>query len=287
MTRFLVAGIDASRESLVAGEWAAEEAARRDLELRLVHAVPAPADDIADPPVALSWQRSGEEVLGRAEAGLAAGSPGVAMSGVQVAGSAPAALLSAARTAELLVVGARGDGGFDGLAVGSTALTVASCAPCPVAVVPRPPAAALHEAEVAVGVDDVRTAAGSALDFAFGAARLREARLRAVHAWSLAGAPLWTALAVPEEDRATWEDEEVQRLSDVLREPRERYPDVSVLPDVVLLHPAYALLHASRQAGLLVVGRHASPRAAEQRLGPVAHAVLHHSHCPVVVVPHG
>ncbi|MFE4418006.1 universal stress protein [Streptomyces sp. NPDC056817] len=287
MPRFLVAGIDASRESLVAAEWAAEEAARRGLELRLVHAAPAPADDIADLPVALSWQRSGEEVLGRAEAGLAAGSPGVAMSGVQVAGSAPAALLSAARTAELLVVGARGDGGFDGLAVGSTALAVARSAPCPVAVVPRPPATALHEAEVAVGVDDVRTAAGSPLDFAFDAARLREARLRAVHAWSLAGAPLWTALAVPEEDRATWEDEEVQRLSDVLREPRERYPDVSVLPDVVLLHPAYALVHASRRACLLVVGRRASPRAAEQRLGPVAHAVLHHSHCPVVVVPHG
>lgn len=287
MTRFLVAGIDASRESLVAGEWAAEEAARRGLELRLVHAVPAPADDIVDPPVALSWQRSGEEVLGRAEAGLAAVSPGVSMSGVQVAGSAPAALLSAARTAELLVVGARGDGGFDGLAVGSTALAVASGAPCPVAVVPRPPAAALHEAEVAVGVGDVRTAGGSPLDFAFGAARLGEARLRAVHAWSLGGAPLWTALAVPEEDRATWEDEEVQRLSDVLREPRMRYPDVSVLPDVVLLHPAYALVHASRRAGLLVVGRRASPRAAEQRLGPVAHAVLHHAHCPVVVVPHG
>ncbi|MFI9604083.1 universal stress protein [Streptomyces sp. NPDC052043] len=286
MTRFLVAGIDASRESLVAGEWAAEEADRRGLELRLVHAAPAPADGLAEPPVALSWQRSGEEVLGRAEASLAAGRPGVAMSRVQVTGSAPAALLSAARTAELLVVGARGDGGFDGLVVGSTALAAASRAPCPVVVVPRPPATARHEAEVAVGVD-TRTAAASPVDFAFGAARLRAARVRAVHAWALAGAPPWTALAVPEEDRAAWEDEEVQRLSDVLRGPRESCPDVPVLPDVVLLHPAYALVHASRRAGLLVVGRRASPRAAEQRLGPVAHAVLHHARCPVAVVPHG
>ncbi|MFF4759273.1 universal stress protein [Streptomyces sp. NPDC001292] len=286
MTRFLVAGIDASRESLVAGEWAAEEADRRGLELRLVFVAPSPADGIAEPPIALSWQRSGEEVLGRAEAGLAAGRPGVAMSRVQVTGSTPAALLSTARAAELLVVGARGDGGFDGLVVGSTALVVASCAPCPVAVVPRPPAAARHEAEVAVGVD-ARKAAEPPVDFAFGAARVRQARLRAVHAWALAGAPPWTALAVPEEDRAAWEDEEVQRLSDVLREPRKRYPDVSVLPDAVLLHPAYALVHASQRAGLLVVGRRAGPRAAEQRLGPVAHAVLHHSHCPVVVVPHG
>ncbi|MFJ2736729.1 MULTISPECIES: universal stress protein [unclassified Streptomyces] len=285
MTRFLMAGIDASRESLVAGEWAAEEAGRRGLELRLVLAVPDPADGVAEPAFALSWQRSGEEVLGRAEAALAARRPGMAMSSVQVTGSAPAALLSAARTAELLVVGARGDGGFDGLVVGSTALAAASRAPCPVVVVPRPPAAARHEAEVAVGVD-ARRAAEPPVEFAFDAARLHTDRLRAVHAWALTGAPPWTALAVPEEDRAAWEDEEVQRLSDVLREPRERYPDVSVLPDVVLLHPAHALVHASQRAGLLVVGRRTSPRAAEQRLGPVAHAVLHHSHCPVAVVPH-
>ncbi|MEV6294916.1 universal stress protein [Streptomyces sp. NPDC051896] len=61
---------------------------------------------------------------------------------------------------------------------------------------------------------------------------------------------------------------------------------VPVLPDVVLLHPAYALIHTSQRADLLVLGRHSSPRAAERRLGPVTHAVLHHSRCPVVIVPH-
>ena len=52
------------------------------------------------------------------------------------------------------------------------------------------------------------------------------------------------------------------------------------------LHPAEALLNASRRADLLVVGRHTDPRAAEGRLGPVTHAVLHHARCPVAVVPH-
>jgi nucleotide-binding universal stress UspA family protein len=285
MTHPVVVGIDGSRESLVAGEWAAEEAGLRGLPLRLVHAAPAPAPDPADLPVAFSWQQRGEDALRRAEAGLATRHPQVTTSDVQVADSAAAALLSASSTAGLLVVGARGEGGFDGLAVGSTALAVASAASCPVVVVPGSPSAVQREAEVAVGVD-VGHVEESLLDFAFGSARLRGARLRAVHAWTLPGVPLPAAPMVPEEDRAAWEDQEVQRLSDVLRGFADRYPGVSVLPDVVLLHPAHALVHASQRADLLVLGRLSGPRAAERRLGPVAHAVLHHAHCPVAVVPH-
>ncbi|MGX4688454.1 universal stress protein [Streptomyces sp. JNUCC 63] len=287
MTRSVVVGIDGSRESLAAGEWAAEEAGLRGLPLRLVHAAaaPVPESDSAELPVVLSWRQRGEDALRRAEADLAARHPQVTTSDVQVADSAAAALLSASPTAGLLVVGARGEGGFDGLAVGSTALAVASAAPCPVVVVPGSPSAVHHEAEVAVGVDAGRVEE-SLLDFAFSSARLRGARLRVVHAWTLPGVPLSAAPAVPEEDRAAWEDEEVQRLSDVLRGFEDRYPGVSVLPDVVLLHPAHALAQASQRAGLLVLGRLSGPRAAERRLGPVAHAVLHHARCPVAVVPH-
>ncbi|MGW3149665.1 universal stress protein [Streptomyces sp. NPDC001177] len=285
MTRSVVVGIDGSRESLVAAEWAAREASLRGLQLRLVYAAPTPARSCGDGPVALTWQQTGEELLQRAKADLASRCPRVAVSGVRIADSAAAALLSASQTAELLVVGARGEGGFDGLVVGSTALATASAASCAVAIVPRNPAAAAHDAEVCVGAD-VRYAAEAPLDFAFGAARLRGARLRAVYAWSLSGPAPWSAHGVPEEDRAAWEDEEVQRLSDVLQGWQDKYPEVPVLPDVVLLHPAYALVHASQRADLLVLGRRSSPRAAERRLGPVAHAVLHHSRCPVVVVPH-
>lgn len=280
MTRCVVAGIDGSRESLVAGEWAAGEAALRGLDLRLVHA--AEARGAAGAPAAPSRRRSGGDLLERARARLAGLHPRVAMSGVLVAGSAGAGLLSASETAALLVVGTRGEGGFDGLAVGSTALAAASGASCPVALVPAD--TAVPEGEIVVGVD-ARQAAGPAVDFAFGAARLRGAHVRAVHAWALPGAPPRSALGVPEEDRGAWEDEEVQRLSDVLRGWRERYPHVAVLPDVVLLHPAYALVRASRRADLLVVGRNSAPRTPGPRLGRVAHAVLHHARCPVVVVP--
>lgn len=49
------------------------------------------------------------------------------------------ALLSRAMNADLLVVGARGLGGFRGLLLGSVSQQVVSHSPCPVAVVPAPP----------------------------------------------------------------------------------------------------------------------------------------------------
>lgn len=53
-------------------------------------------------------------------------------------GQSSARLLTAAEGAEMLVVGARGAGGFRGLRFGSTADQVVRNAPCPVVVVPPP-----------------------------------------------------------------------------------------------------------------------------------------------------
>lgn len=53
-------------------------------------------------------------------------------------GQSSAQLLKAAQSAEMLVVGARGAGGFRGLRFGSTADQVVRNAPCPVVVVPAP-----------------------------------------------------------------------------------------------------------------------------------------------------
>ncbi|WP_392959837.1 universal stress protein [Streptomyces sp. LN245] len=49
--------------------------------------------------------------------------------------------------------------------------------------------------------------------------------------------------------------------------------------------PAGALVDASADTDLLVVGARRPAHSLGNPLGHVTHAVLHHAHCPLVVVP--
>lgn len=51
--------------------------------------------------------------------------------------------------------------------------------------------------------------------------------------------------------------------------------------------PANHLVDASRKASLVVVGRKIRRSPIGAHIGPVTHAVLHHSTAPVAVVAHG
>ncbi|MEU8434489.1 universal stress protein [Streptomyces sp. NPDC029216] len=75
-------------------------------------------------------------------------------------------------------------------------------------------------------------------------------------------------------------------LGDVLRPWRGKYPDVHVEEESVVGQSAGHLVDASTDASLLVVGRRIRRSAIGPHLGPVAHAVLHHSAAPAAVVPH-
>ncbi|WP_367319293.1 universal stress protein [Streptomyces sp. HUAS ZL42] len=294
MSHPVLAGIDGSERSLAAADWAGREAVRRGVELRLVHAAPPLPGDAAPVSAVDTLRHVGARMLQGAAAELGRGHPDLEVRSEQADDDPPLALLRSAQGAGLLVVGTRGSGGFDGLAVGSVAMRVAAAAPCPVVLVPQQPVGGFGEgvrkagggARVVVGFD-AHHPVPEVVDFAFSAAEARGARLRVVHAWALpAEAVSPRTLVITEEDRATWEDQEVLRLSDALRGWQEKYPRVTVRTDVVLLHPAEALLNASRGADLLVVGRRTDPESSEGRLGPVTHAVLHHTRCPVAVVPH-
>jgi nucleotide-binding universal stress UspA family protein len=294
MSRPVLAGIDGSVHSSVAAGWAAREAARRGVQLRLIHAFPLLPGAAVPLPAVDRLRHMGEQMLQRAVADLGERHPDLAMRTEQADDAPASALLAAARTAGILVVGTRGAGGFDGLVVGSVALRMAMAAPCPVVLVPQQRADALGAgrpaargaAQAVVGFDAHHPVSETA-DFAFSAAEARGAHLRVVQAWTLpADSVSSRTLAVTEEDRATWEDQEVLQLSDALRPWQEKYPRVPVRPDVVLLHPAEALLNTSRGSELLVVGRRTDPQAVDGRLGSVTHAVVHHARCPVAVVPH-
>ena len=83
-------------------------------------------------------------------------------------------LVDESRTADVVVVGARGSGGFADLVIGSTTLHLASQAHCPVLAVPVPVEQRPHRHGVVVGVDGsaVSTeAVGAAFEWAADAAR--------------------------------------------------------------------------------------------------------------------
>lgn len=135
----VVAGIDGSAESEAALRWAAEHAAATGARLDVVHAWRAPAvagAALAYAPVDPTVFRDGaREVLDRAVAAIADVPLAAPPTPVLVEDRAAAALLDRAGGAALLVVGARGLGGFTGLLLGSVSDQLARHAPCPVVVV--------------------------------------------------------------------------------------------------------------------------------------------------------
>ncbi|MCD9877654.1 universal stress protein [Streptomyces guryensis] len=273
MQRVIIAGVDRSACSRAAAEWATREALLRGLPLRVVHVEPpAPLDPVEQ------WPYRPAAVADHVVAELVERHPALRVRGESHTGTPAPVLRAVAEKAELVVLGLRGEGGGAGNRVGATAAALAERADGPVVLVPGPHVGPPRtSAGVTVGVD-VRDPLGGALDFAFEEARLRGARLHAVYGWRLPASAAASPFPVLEEDRATWEDHEVQLLSDVLRPWRTKYPDVDVLEDVVLFTPADALVHASEGAELVVLGRNSAP-------GATLRDLLERSRCPVAVVP--
>jgi nucleotide-binding universal stress UspA family protein len=115
----VVAGFDGSAGSVRALEFAVEEAALRDTDVVALEARPGPEPAEA------------EEVL----AGARDRHPDVVIHHEVVHEAAGRALTRWSRTAQLLVVGDRGHGGFAGLQLGSVSQHVVHHAACPTAVV--------------------------------------------------------------------------------------------------------------------------------------------------------
>jgi nucleotide-binding universal stress UspA family protein len=134
----IVVGVDSSAEALRALRWALEEAALRGAELQLVHSYPTPELTALPAVVTLpsdeELRRAAEDILD--EALEAVGGPGdVPIVKSVRAGGAAAVLTEVAADAQLMVVGARGLGGFRGLLLGSVTHQVVAHSPCPVVVV--------------------------------------------------------------------------------------------------------------------------------------------------------
>ncbi|MPY42156.1 universal stress protein, partial [Streptomyces phyllanthi] len=203
-TRTVTAGIDGSRTSLDAADWAAREAERRHLTLRLLHAgaeQPAARPHASEPSTAEASATAppgpglpADGTLDRAAIQLAYAHPALPIVADRTAAPAVTALIEAAAEAEELVLGSRGSTGFAGFPVGSVVLAVAAGAERPVVVVragelpederlPVVDGTSPHHAAylpVVLGLDLERPA-DELLGFAFDTAATRSAPLHVVH----------------------------------------------------------------------------------------------------------
>ncbi|MFF3886026.1 universal stress protein [Streptomyces sp. NPDC001914] len=289
----IVVGLDGSPESLAAAQWAAGEASRRGVPLRLVHAWEAMPTGPSRLPELEAPRSRAQRIVRDAVDLLQERCPQVSVSSELIARSPVDALVTAGTEAGLLVLGSRAFGGVGGFLAGSVALATLARLTRPAAVVRADGTAedergpAVGEAasddgpdrEVVVGADaDHRCE--DVLAFAFESAALRSAPLRLVYAWR----PPW-ALGPGAEDLIGQEDA-AQAVASLLRPWGEKYPNVEVRVRVENGRPAEALSRASRDACLLVVGRRIRPAGFGAHIGPVLHAVLRRVRCPVAVVPH-
>src|SRR5689334_17889270 len=117
--RQIVVGVDGAEPGFAATEWAAREAARKQLLLRIVTASASwlfavPADPKAGE--VRAWLReAGEDVLREAAVRAADAAPTVEITTEEIPGGAAEALLRESRTAELMVIGNKGVGEVAGL----------------------------------------------------------------------------------------------------------------------------------------------------------------------------
>jgi nucleotide-binding universal stress UspA family protein len=134
----VVVGVDGSDAAVVAAAFAADEAERLGCDLTLLHAwlEPTIVTALGDVPVVFQpWLKSShQEILDRAAEEVRRTHPGLVVHTVLEQNTAAEALTLLARSASLLVVGARGYGPIRGFVLGSVTSTLLATLPCPVAI---------------------------------------------------------------------------------------------------------------------------------------------------------
>ncbi|MFG1807404.1 universal stress protein [Streptomyces sp. NPDC049040] len=284
----LIVGIDDSEPSWHALDWAIAEAGYHEVPLRLVHVSESyqggmpPDPGKVPPPEVLA-----ERVISTATRRVAESGSTVEVSTLKVSGDPVQALRHEGESAFAIVVGTRGRGGVTGMLLGSTSLGVTAHAKCPVIVVRGGAQNIRGEfSRVTLGVG-VGGESSAATAFALREADVRGAELYALHAWHRPARDL-PGVQRMNGDSSDPEEQSAERtLGDALAGASRNHPGVLVRQETAEGHTRSALLDASAASDLLVVGAHRRHGAVGLQLGLVSHALVHHSTCPVAVVPEG
>ncbi|MEU1390088.1 MULTISPECIES: universal stress protein [unclassified Nonomuraea] len=283
--RPVLVGYDDSTESRHALHWAVADARLRGLPVLVCHALHWP---YASRPVAQEIIRHVEPVaLGIVDEGVRRArelAPELDVQPLLGRGTPSAVLLEAAREAELTVLGSRGQGGFEGLQVGSAAVQVPAHSVTPVVVV-RPPLQppTRQDVRVVVGLDG-SPASLAAFDLALDEAALREGTVTALCCWTDCGSSSWQE-PLPFVDSHALRKGAENRFREVVSHLARRRPEVTVVTEFLTERPQRVLIETSKDATLLVLGNRGNEAPPCLLLGAVTQAALLEARCPVAVTP--
>jgi nucleotide-binding universal stress UspA family protein len=241
----ILVGIDGSGVALDAVRWAAAEAVRRKLPLRVVHVCSMPA-------LGQDWLREAVSVA-------TVNGPDLTVDTCLQIGDPTPHLVAESARAAMLVVGWRGLGDGRQALLGSVARDLATHSRAPVVIVRG---RLVAEGPVLIGVNGAESPASpasSALSFGFDEADLRVTSATVLRSTGNPG---------PAQERALAED---------LRAWEVKYPGVPVNPVVVAGSPAANLIEHGATAQLIVVAGQCVRMTA-------GHALVRHAPCPVAVV---
>lgn len=282
----ILVGIDGSPAAKYAVDWAAREAAMRNVPLTIVHAVRPIGITLPQAPVPTAfarWQVENaqkyiDEAVEIAQRVTPDDGPAQVDSAVLFSPIVPS-LLDLSKEFEMVVVGSRGRSALTRTVLGSVCSSLIRHAHCPVAVIHDRDPLMPHPAKapVLVGIDGSPTSE-LATAMAFNEASWRGVDLVALHTWSDVEVSDFPAIDWP-----AMKPKAEATLAERLAGWQERYPDVTVRRVVECDQPTYHLIKQSETAQLVVVGSHGRGGFAGMLLGSVSAAVAHSSRVPVIV----
>ncbi|MDY6810586.1 MAG: universal stress protein [Actinomycetota bacterium] len=280
----ILVGVDGSDASDTAVRWAAKAAATEGVELRLVGVYDistsnyAPGLIIPQDVVDAIRQDATDAVHAAAELAKQT-APSVTLHTSTAEGDAARVLLELGKDAGTIVLGTRGLGSIKGLFLGSVSVSVAAHFHGRVVVVAGPS----DDGPIVVGVDD-SPVSDVAVAEAFRQASLRNAKLVAVHTWTPLDVDALHGYGIEPAEVTRMSGEAVEAVAERLAGYAADYPDVVVERVVIPEEPAKAVLDASGDAQLIVVGSRGRGGFTGLLLGSTSQKILHQAERPVMVV---
>lgn len=257
----VVVGIDGSEASLRAAEWAVNEAASREVALRLVFAVHNTTTQGSDE----LDREYGEQVLRTASAAIEALGTPIKLETAIRCGPPATVLVEESSNADLICLGSVGIGPVAAAVLGSTAAEVADQAHCPVAIIRRDPERPPTRTDwIAVAVNASRENE-LVIETAMELARRHRLRVLAVGVWQND----FGATPYVELDRrvAAWQ---------------QRYPDVPVRTVATRSSIANYLAGHTEPVRMVVIGADDTDQIATI-IGPHTHPLIAHGDCSLLV----